>query len=304
MRKPTRKPPKHQVDKIDGPMSFTIYSAGPGQVGGGYLVFHKTWVEVVLKPDSAWKQATKAKRKDSNKLTQPDGTWKLWFLLSRALVLSRESIMEAEREIGPAHSEEESENHVCSAGKIRAMAAEMRSHAILESFVMGENIPLEVASSDNAFIDWFEARMAERFDENDQEFLEAVNGFVRAASGLQSGYPRDVQALSTAIRKLAWEVGGPPSKASVKLALGKEFVELFAKKEAIKYASKGSIGRSPQGKKSADLIDPNKITRLLNRAGFSWLPNGKPGPQLQTKAGKGRGVETFDAHPEQGGRRF
>lgn len=278
-------------------MPFTMYSAGPGQVGGGHLIFHKTWVDVVLKPDSAWKQATKAKRKDSNKLTRPDGTWNVWFLLSRSFVLSKESIEETERETGPANTGKEADNQLRSAGKARALATDARLHAILEACVIGDDIPTEVASTNHAFVTWFEARMAERLDSNDHEFVEAVNGFVRAATGLQLGYPQDVLKFSRALREQASKAGEPPTKEAVRLALGKELLESLIKAKAIQNPSMGQKRDFRQGCDAFDIIDPNTFTRLLKRTGFSWLPNGKTGPGRQKKAGRGDGVDTFELLP-------
>lgn len=309
MRKPKSTPPKYRLTETTGMKTtstetagtetrgrnpFRMYSAGPGQTGQGRLVFHDTWVEVVLNPDSAWRSATKAKRKDSNKLKLPDGTWNVWFLLSRALVLSKEADAESEREMGPAHTLTEANNQLRSAGKARAMAADARLHALVEACVIGMEIPHEAASTNHDFVDWFEGQMAERLNANDQEFVEAVSGFVRAAAGLQVGYPQDVLKFSRVLREQASKAGGPPTKEAVRLAFGEESLGSLAKAEAVQKPSPSSNSGSRQRKTAADVIDPNTFTRLLKRTGFSWLPNGKTGPARQKKVGKGNSVEAFD----------
>jgi len=296
MRKPKPQPPRHSIEKIGGAMPVTICSAGPGQKGGGYLVFHETWVEVVLKPESAWKQATKAKRKASNKLTRPDGTWNVWFLLSRAYVLSQESIREADRELGPADTLTQAANQLRSAGKARARAADARIHAILEAGAIGESVPCDVASSDADFISWFEEQMELRSEAKDREFLECVNGYVRAAQGLQDGYPDDVMQLSRALAEQAALFGAPPTKESVRVALGEIEAARLNKAEAIQHQHPEKRDGFRQTGVAADLIDRNTFTRLLNRTGFSWLPNGKTGPRRRDTEGKGRSVEASEYH--------
>jgi len=302
MNQPTEKKPKHQIYTIDGPMPFEMYCAGEGQAGGGYLVFEEWGVRVVLKPEAAWRTATKAKRKASNKLTDAEGNWNIWFLLARALVLSLESLEEAERGIGPADTMQEATNQLRSAGKARAMAADARQHALLQALTIDDTIPIEVAMTERTFIVWFEALMAKRLAANDTAFVETVNGFIRAANGLQKGYPSDVLQFSRVLAEQARLAGGPPTKANVRQALGvaeamaenvKQSMnpaKLPSKEEVSIWASQQPVHQSEH----ADLIDPNTFTRLLERSGFGWLPNGKTGPQRQVKSGKGRSVALFD----------
>lgn len=293
-------------------MPLKIYSAGPGQVGGGCLVFHETWVEVALNPESAWRTATKAGRKDSNKLKRPDGTWSVWFLLSRAFVLSKASIKASKREIGPADNEKEAEVQLRNAGKARAMAEDARLHAILEAMAIGEKVPTETASTNHGFVDWFEGKRKERLAANDHEFDEAVRGFVRATRGLQDGYqpddgyPPDVLKFSRALREQASKAGRPPTKEAVRLAFGALVAAPRKKAANVRLAleeakrdkrsgQRGPAGRNPWdglsifavreerapivGSSETDVIDADTFTRLLERTGFSWLPGGKTGPK-------------------------
>lgn len=294
MKKPTSQDPKYRTILFPKPMFFTLYCAGEGQVGGGYLVFHKTWVDVVLKPEAGWKQATKAKRRDSNKLKGSDGTWNAWFLLTRAFVLSRESIEEKVREIGAANTMNEAANQLRSAGKARAMAADARLHAILEAFANGLDIPKDANSTDYAFIAWFEERIDEKLDATDSEFIEAVNGFYRAARNLQKGYPRDVQRFSRVLREQATRTGGPPTKEDMRNALGAKETKSLAKSESVRASLAGEMIEIVSGAASSDIFDPDTLTRLLKRTGFSWLPNGKPGPRRKDKSGKGKDVEHLE----------
>lgn len=274
-------------------MPFTMYSAGPDQVGGGYLVFHETWVDVVLKSDSAWKQATKAKRKESNKLKASSGNWNVWFLLVRAFVLSRESMEENEREIGPAKSIKEAENHLMSAGKASAMASDARLHAILQALASGIEIPLEAGASDYTFNDWFEWNMVEILDVGNSALISAINGFYQAAMRLQKGYPVDVLKFIRALREQAWKAGEPPTKESIRKALGSELNKSMNKEEAIQSPSREIENRSKSNDITTDRFNPKQLTRLLSRTGFNWLPNGKAGPRRQNTEGKGRSRDEF-----------
>lgn len=279
-------PPKYRLTETTGRNSFRMYSAGPGQTGQGRLVFHDTWVEVVLNPDSAWRTATKAKRKDSNKLKLPDGTWNIWFLFSRAFVLSLDSIAESGREMGPATTQNEALNHLRSAGKAHSIAAEARRHAGLEALMAGEELPLEIFASDWAYIEWFEQKRAEFRQAEDGELTESVDGFVRAADALRPGYPLDVLLFSRALREEAVIAGGPPTKEQVRLSFGRELQRAQSAADLVKPSGDGKVIRSGKGSAEPDIVDPNTFTRLLKRAGFDWLPNGKPGPRRHTKAGR------------------
>ena len=304
MKPPTGKPPKYQALTVKGPLSFKMYCAGEGQAGGGHLIFEGMGVvRVILKPESAWRAATKAKRNASNKLKDAAGNWKIGFLLARALVLSRESLEEAERELAPADTMKQATNQLLSAGKARAMAADARLHALNQALTIDDTIPIEVAMNERTFIDWFESMMAEWLAANNSDFVDAMNGFIRAASRLRKGYPADVLQFRRVLAEQARLAGGPPTKSSVRQALGAEEAKKLAKAEKLANSMKppikdgSNIWISEQlvkGEAASDLIDPNTLTRLLERTGFTWLPNGKPGPKRQVKSGKGRCVEHFD----------
>ena len=51
---------------------FIMYCAGEGQAGGGQLVFDEQGVSVLLKPESAWRPATKAKRNEVQRISEPN----------------------------------------------------------------------------------------------------------------------------------------------------------------------------------------------------------------------------------------
>jgi hypothetical protein len=269
--------PKYQTYEVGSPLPFTIYCAGEGQEGGGYLVFEESHVRVVLRPESGWKTATKAKRKDANKLRDSGGNWSIWFLLARAFALSRESLEEAIRGIGPADTMKQAANQLRSAGKAAAFASDARQHAILEALKAGYDIPLEAASTEINFTEWFEAMLAGRLAANDSNFVDAVNGFIRATNGLQKGYPSDVIKFRRVLAEHAWTEGCPPTKGQVREALGVELAKSFGNAEKLKQSHSKGDEKFVQRDSSSDLIEPNTFTRLLKRTGFSWLPNGKPG---------------------------
>lgn len=296
MRKRVVRPPEYSVIEIDGPDGSTIYSAGPEQEGGGLLIFNETWIEVILKPESAWRQATRAKRKLDNKLILDSGTWNAWFLLTRAMVLSREAIEESKREMSGASTLREAQNHLVSAAKARAMASDARRHAIMEALSQGMDIHHELAVSDWAFTSWFEDQMIMRADANDHHFIERVNGYARAANGLQKGYPSEVLQFSRALEKEASRCRKPPDKEKVRLAIGRIIKADELRAKNLRAYSGEVVDEESLCDSECDIIDPNTFTRLLKRAGFGWLPNGKPGPRRQTKSGNGVSAEVIEVN--------
>lgn len=304
MRKRVLRPPEYSVIQIDGPDGATIYSAGSEQEGGGLLIFNETWIEVILKPESAWRQATRAKRKLNNKLILDSDTWNAWFLLTRAMVLSREAIEESKREMSGASTLREAKNQLVSAAKARAVASDARRHALMEALSQGMDIHHELAASDWTFTSWFEDQMIMRAAANDHHFIECVNGYARAANGLQKGYPSEVLQFSRALEKEASRCRKPPDKERVRMALGRilKVAELRAKNPG---APTGKVvDEESLSDALCDIVDPNTFTRLLKRTGFGWLPNGKPGPRRQTKSGNGLSAEVIEVNlPKQKRRR-
>lgn len=225
-------------------------SKKPWRVEGA--IQEQTNARVIPAPESAWSRATKANRKSENKLKDSQGNWSLWFLLSRALVLSRESLDEAVREMAPADSLLEAHFHLQSAGKARALGADARRHAILQAMIEGMDIPNEAAAAERAFIDWFGAVLADRLAAGDFGFVDTITGFVKESHRLpQGGFPADVKQFCRVVARMAEKCGGPPTKASVK-------------KEIYKLDSN---------------LSEKSFLSLMKRAGFEWLPHGKSGPQ-------------------------
>ena len=240
---------RYQTYAMDGPMPFEMYCAGEGQPGGGYLVFEEWGVRVVLKPESAWRAATKAKRKASNKLANSDGSWNVWFLLSRALVLSKTALAESERGMGFASSVNEAAHQLASMGKAIALASDARAHALTMLFDNDKNL-LKVARTERAFIDWFGAKLADKLAEGDFAFVDSITGFVRAAHGLpDSGFPSDVLKFRKVLAEQALLAGGPPTKSSVRLALGDEDAKGQSKAEGLgldPFHESGKAGKRPK----------------------------------------------------------
>jgi hypothetical protein len=295
--------------------------------GVGLLLYDQGVVRVIPMAESAWKSANRAGWKAERKLRNAEGDWSVWFLLSRALVLSRTSLIEAERGIGPACSEIEAERQLRSAGKAQALAADARQYALLQALMHDESIPLEVAATEVNFIEWFGCILANRLAEGDFKFVETVTGYAKAAYRLpQSGFPSDVKSFCRILARLARETGEPPTKEKLRLALGAEETKKLAKPERVssagdpseksiwsessqpesasetirgpdkpgKWVRRGAMPPvqrksdvPPQG--SNEVFDESKFKRLLKRTGFEWLPMGKTGPKRkQTSGGKAK----------------
>lgn len=303
-------------------LDFEMYCAGEGHEGGGKLIFMDGVVRAIPEPESAWRTATRDNRGAGQKIRDDYGNWSVWFLLARALVLSRESLDEAEREITPANSEGQATVHLARAGKARALARDARTHAVLYAATMSVEIPIEVAANDKDFIDWFGiyfgSASVDPISRGDFTLVFMLKGYVDAANRLPtSGYPDDVIEFCRVLAKAAHAQHGPPTKASVRLALGAEKERLAnlqrknrsaaADKRATAATGQREVGRNSRytGERSIwadtlhevskaappaefDLVDMNTFNRLLKRTGFQWLPNGKPGPKRQKSAGTGR----------------
>jgi hypothetical protein len=215
---------------------------------------------VVVEPDpaAAWRSGAGGRRREENKLVDQNGQWKSWFLLTRALVLSRDALDESERAMSPADSFEKAASDMKAHALAMHRATEARQHAVMQ-FLMerdsGEDFDIGVAASNRGFINWLGGVLADRLSMGDFDFVDAVTGFARAAHEMPSDFPKAVREFCKCLRVQAKKAGQPPTKEAVRLELG-------------------------GGK---DTFDTEKFKVLLRRTGFGWLPQEKTGPRRQIR---------------------
>lgn len=260
--KPNQPEAKFDVFTIGGMYGepeCSIYCAGPGQSGRGRIMFTGYGVVVEPEPAAVWRVGAGGNRKEENKLVDENKQWKTWFLLTRALVLSREALDESERVMAPADSFEEAASDSKAHALAMHRASEARRHAVMQLLMEGyggEDFDIGIAASNHLFIHWFGGVLADRLSKGDFDFVNAVTGYARAAREMPDDFPRTVREFCKCLRVQAKKAGQPPTKESVRLELG-------------------------GGK---DTFDTDKFKALVSRTGFGWLPQAKPGPQPKFKS--------------------
>jgi hypothetical protein len=216
---------------------------------------------VVVEPEPAasWRPGAGGNRKGENKLIDGNKQWKPWFLLTRALVLSRDALDEYERVMAPADSIEIAASDLKAHSSAMHRASEARQHAVMQLLMEGyggEDFDIGIAASNHLFINWFGGVLADRLSSGDFDFVDAVTGYARAAREMPADFPRAVKEFCRCVRVQAKKAGQPPTKEAVRLELG-------------------------GGK---DTFDTDKFKVLVSRTGFGWLPQAKPGPQPKFKS--------------------
>lgn len=257
-----RRSPPSSCGNADDSLRF--FCAGDGQDGGGVIIFDNLGVHAIPAADTAWREATKGNRKDANKLRATDGSWKLWFLLTRARVLTEDALAAGECELAPVDPVEVAlmyppitaldyaARQMREASIARHLAVQARQHVIIYALAVDASISIEMVRDEQLFIAWYWGIIAGRTAVGDLALVEAVKGFAEIVKRMPQDVPAEVRDLCFAIAAAAQRVGDVPTKREVRRETAK----------------------------TNWVYDDERLHReLRKRAGFQWLPQDKSGPQ-------------------------
>jgi len=270
--------------EMSGPLTATVYFAGPGKKGEGRLVFDDSGIRIVPNAEAAWRVVNRASWSKSNRPTHPDGSWKLLFLLSRAYALSLEQLESAAQALGPTQLEDEEAkareamSHLRRASRSEKLANDARLHALLTATAAGIDVDDSLGWDASGYAGWFkclrETLPAER--------EEQVRAFLLTVDSTPQEFPPDLRRFFRALWEAARKAGEPPTKERVRIELGR--TETARVERQLKPGLDPVVTEALITEKGADIVPQKQFQRLLERSGFQWLPQGRPGP----KGGVGR----------------
>ncbi|MCX6875954.1 MAG: hypothetical protein NTW21_19420 [Verrucomicrobia bacterium] len=287
---------------MSGKVQFALHSAGPGQSGKGTLVVTDFGVRVNPVPEAAWKAEAGGNRKPGHKLVDSAGRWNTWFLLARALVLSRDALDESERALAPVATKEQADSDLKAHARAMFSASEARRHALTQ--FMTEKYDAAKAAAKAAAKVANAANAAKAADAADA--ADAAAARAKAARAKADGF--DIEGGATERAFVNWfgsELADRLSRGEeediqfaesvigfVRLAHSmrqdfpaevRSFYNCLAQqaKKAGGVPTKESVRLGLGG--GMDTFDTDKFKALVKRTGFGWLPQGKSGPKPKYK---------------------
>lgn len=240
------------ADSTDSSAEFRCYSARDVDEGEGLLVFNSFGVYAIPAPENTWRAASQGAFADPSKPRSSEGSWKPWFLFTRAFILSLDSRLAANLELASADSEKEALQQLHDAAKAKSAASEARKFVVLQALAADPDFPVEIASTDELFIDWFSAVVTGKLRSGDLDFIERLLEFAKIVRRLPTKMPAEISDLCRAVATAAAKVDGVPTKGQVTVEM---------RQINLNYA------------------DERVMREFRKRAGFQWLPKGKSGPR-------------------------
>ena len=281
MPEPINKNTKHQTFSTIFE-SFVMHSAGPGQTGGGVLIFDDQSVRAIPCPESAWASMSCGNWSSNSRPNLDSGEVNPLFLIARAYVISLYALKKSELLFEPAESQEIAWEQIRNDTRASNWAKDARLLAVTNSSLINDSSALDYVADARVFCDLVKVLMKNRKTPEDAKSSDTLKKLAdRIAVGLEPTLThiekRDRYKLENG--KYLEPLKPSPEQEEKIFELCKVIAVTASKNGTV--PTKADVRGALKSHRLQSLKEISEVTNrfgeMLIRIGFEWLPAGKAG---------------------------